>query len=158
MRRLFLAALCLSLLAAAADSRAQYPAKEPVIKPMGNWHRLAEIGPGHAAVVTLRDGTLRGGWITGVDAAHLELQSAGQPIELSPSDIAVVRVQRTDRTLLYTVLGYLATATIGAVVVYNDDNHEPRDLIIVGAVAGIPGGLLGALIGDRTSGDVEIVP
>jgi hypothetical protein len=174
--RLLFAVFAIVILFSATSTFAQYPNREPIPpshkgdRTFGNWHRLADIGPGHGAVVTMRDGTLRGGWITGVDGGTINLQTAGETLPLAARDIATVRVQRSDRTLLYSVLGYLLTATAATLVVYNaevrhrdsteDDalDHDSRDLIVVGAVGGIPGALLGALIGQRTSGDVDIVP
>ncbi|HET6349450.1 MAG TPA: hypothetical protein VFH88_10255 [Candidatus Krumholzibacteria bacterium] len=154
--------LTLFLLAVfATPAVAQYPSRSASAggsESSGGWHRLKGIGPGHAAVVTLGDGTLRGGWVAGVDDQVLHLQSAGQTFDLAPQDIATVRVKRSDRTLLYSAIGYIVTATVATIVVYNDSDHEKKDLVIVFGVAGIPGGLLGALVGDRTSGDVEIVP
>ena len=145
----------------AGVAHAQYPNKNPDRSVSSSSQALTQLqskGPGHTAVVTMNDGTLRGGWIKGVDDTQLHMLKQGGEVSLSLSDVAMVQIKRSDRTLLYSVIGYLVTATVATIVVYNDDYHEPRDLIIVGAVGGIPGALLGALVGQRRSGDVEIVP
>ncbi|HEX6941531.1 MAG TPA: hypothetical protein VF128_01320 [Gemmatimonadaceae bacterium] len=171
--RLLFAVSAFVVLFSATPSRAQYPNREPIPpshkgdRTFGNWQRLAEVGPGHGAVVTMRDGTLRGGWIAGVDGGTINLQAAGETLPLAASDIAVVRVQRSNRTLLYGVIGYFVTATAAILVVNHkdnesadptDDDHKSRDLVVAGSLGGIPGALLGALIGQWTSGDVEFVP
>ena len=161
--RLKLQALFCSFLvvtSTASVAHAQYPNRESgsTNGPTAGWQKLGKVGPGRTALVSLNDGTLRSGWIAGVSDDHLQLQGTGKTIDLAASDIASVRVKRSDRTLIYGVLGYLITATVASVVVYNDDDHEAKDLIVVFGVGGIPGGLLGAAIGHRTSGDVEIIP
>jgi hypothetical protein len=115
------------------------------------------MAPGHSVVATMSDGTLRGGWVTSVDDTHLNLEKQGEKVALSISDVATVRVQRSDLTLLYGMVGYLVTGIAATIIAYQDD-HEFKDLVIVGSIGGIPGGILGALMGSRYSGDVEIVP
>lgn len=160
-----LCALCLMEIAfvhtASAADPMQYPAREPASGASGSttgWMHLQEKGPGHDALVTLRDGTMRGGWITQVDADKLHLQTAGAPLALASAAIASVRVKRSDRTLLYSFIGYVVTGAVSAIVVYNDDDHAKKDMVVTFGVGGIPGALLGALIGRRTSGDIEIIP
>lgn len=161
MPRLLLTALaCLSILPIASYCQAQYPAQNSHESktPSTNWERLGKLGPGRDAIVTLTDGTLRGGWIRGVDAEKLYMLRAGEEIPLAASDIAAVRVMRPDRRLLMGMIGYFVTATVATVIASNEDDLDAKDAIIVFGVAGIPGGVLGAWLGDIIGGDVEIVP
>ena len=163
MRRFALVcpACALVFLFLTTPASAQYPKKNPVRNvdtPGGELTRLQSKAPGHNAIVTMNDGTLRGGWVASVNDTHLNLEEQRQSVPLALSDIAVVRVQRPDRTLWYAMFGYIATATAATIIAYNDDNHEFKDLAIVFGVAGIPGGLIGAAFGHRCSGDLEIVP
>jgi hypothetical protein len=160
--------LIVSILAIVSpQARAQYPTKPPV-EPTGprGWNKLKDKGPGRDAVVTLGDGTLRGGWITAVGDANLTMQSAGKSTNIAAGDIATVRVKRGDKTLLCSVIGYVVTGTIATVMAYNNDDHNAyyqehkkfQDLVVIFGVGGIPGGLIGAAVGHWLSGDVEIVP
>src|SRR5262245_33321144 len=154
-------ALALVMLFLAAPARAQYPREDPYKKeqtPKAELARLQAKAPGHSAVITMNDGTLRGGWVTSVDDSNINMEKQGAKTSLALSDIATVRVQRPDRTLLYGMIGYLVTGTVATIIAYNDGDHEFKDLVIVGGVGGIPGGILGALMGSRYGGDIEIVP
>lgn len=151
----------LLFLSLAAPVHAQYPGQDPnrkVRTPKAELTRLQSMAPGRSAVVTMNDGTLRGGWVTSVDDSQLHMEKQGEKVALAISDIATVRVQRSDRTLLYGMIGYLVTGTAAVLIAHNDGDHEFKDLVIVGSVGGIPGGILGALIGSRSSGDVEVIP
>ena len=151
--------LAVSLVAGVAH--AQYPNKNPDRSGPASSQTLTRLqskGPGHAALVTMNDGTLRGGWIKGVDDSQLHLQKPGGDVSLALSDVTLVQIKRSDRTLLYTALGYLVTATVATVIAHSDGEHDFKDQVIIFGVGGIPGGVLGALIGHWTSGDIEIVP
>jgi len=154
--------LCaLLFLSLAVPVYAQYPGQDPNRKtktPKAELTRLQAKAPGHSAVVTMNDGTLRGGWVTSVDDAHINLEKQGEKASLALSDVVTVRVQRPDHTLLYGMIGYLVTGTVATIIAYNDGDHEFKDLVIVGGVGGIPGGILGALMGSRYGGDMEIIP
>ena len=162
--RLKLQALFCSFLvvtSTASVAHAQYPNKNPDRTGPASSQSLTRLqskGPGHAAVVTMSDGTLRGGWIKGVDDSQLHLQKQGGDVSLPLSDVTLVQIKRSDRTLLYTALGYLVTATVATVIAHSDGEHDFKDQVIIFGVGGIPGGVLGALIGHWTSGDIEIVP
>ena len=120
-----------------APARAQYPAQDPNRKsrtPKAGLTRLQAKAPGHSAVVTMNDGTLRGGWVTTVDDAHLNMEKQGEKTSLALSDVVSVRVQRPDHTLLYGMIGYLVTGTVATIIAYNDGDHEFKDLVIVGGV------------------------
>jgi len=160
--RLLVSLVCtlVSLLLAVPVS-AQYPGKDPnrtERTPKAELTRLQSLAPTHSVVVTMSDGTLRGGWVTAVDDTHLHMQKSGEEVSLAISDITTVRVQRSDQTLMYAMLGYIVTGATVIVIAHHKGEHEFKDLVIIGSVGGIPGGLLGALIGSRTSGDVEIIP
>lgn len=117
MRRFALAypaCAALLLLFLAAPARAQYPREDPYKKartPSAELTRLQEHAPNHTAIVYMNDGTLRGGWVTSVDDTHMHMEKQGQPVDLAIIDIATVRIQRPNRTPLYTVLGYALTGT-----------------------------------------------
>ena len=163
MRYRFRSSLSLFLVVSlvASVAHAQYPNKNPDRShhvPSQALTDLQSKGPGHAAVVTMSDGTLRGGWIKGVDDTQLHLQKQGAEGSLALSDITLVHIKRSDRTLLYTALGDLDTATAATLIANGDGEDDFKDQVIIFGVGGIPGGLLGALIGHWTSGDIEIVP
>lgn len=164
MRRFALVSVCLCALISTvlvAPVSAQYPNKNPdrsVNSPHAALTRLQSTAPGHSALVTMNDGTLRGGWVASVNDSHLNLEKQGENVSLALSDVALVRVQRSDRTLLYGTIGYFVTGTVATIIAHHKGDHEFKDLVIVGSVGGLPGGILGALIGSRCSGDVEIVP
>jgi hypothetical protein len=160
-RPVFVFSVCTFLFCALArPAAAQYPKKDPNMTartPTTEKTRLQSKAPGHYAVVVLNDGTLRSGWVNTVDDTHLRMQKQGEEVPLPLKDIVTVTVQRPNHALGYAVAGYLVTGTIAAIIAHNDD-HEFKDLVVVFGVGGIPGGLLGALIGRSTSGDVEIIP
>jgi hypothetical protein len=153
-------ALLLLAVTVPTSAFAQYPTQPPSDGSLSSadWQRLQEKGTGRSAIVTLRDGTLRGGRIDGVTANALRLQTAGETLEMNPSSIAVVRVKRPSRTWIGTVVGYMAAAVACALIADADDDLSTRDLIVVGGVGGIPGALIGGYIGHRSGGDFEIVP
>lgn len=145
----------------AAPARAQYPREDPYKKertPSAELTRLQEHAPNHTAIVYMNDGTLRGGWVNSVDDTHMHMLKQGQPVDLAIAEIATVRVQRPSHTFLYGVLGYAVTGTVAMLIAKNDGEDDFRDLAVVFGVSGIPGGLIGALIGKGTTGDMEIVP
>ncbi len=142
-------------------ARAQYPGKNPeraVRGPKAELTRLQDKAPGNSAIVYLNDGTLRGGWVKSVDDTHMHLEKQGETIDLAISEIATVRVQRPNRTPLYTILGYALTGTVAMLIAKNDGEDDFKDLAVVFGVSGIPGGLLGGFIGKWTTGDIEVVP
>jgi hypothetical protein len=153
--------VCALISVLAAPVSAQYPGKDPNRKiktPGAELTRLQSTAPGNSALVTMNDGTLRGGWVASVNDSHLNLEKQGVSTALALSDIAMVRVQRQDRTLLYGMFGYLVTGTAATIIAYHNGEHDFASLVIVGSVGGIPGGILGALMGSHYSGDIEIIP
>ena len=121
-----------------------------------DWQQLIQIGPGYDVIVTLRDGNLRGGQIFTVDQDTLVLHSAGQKITIPRSDIALVKVKRSTGAVTGGVIGFLVTG-VGLTATFCED-CPPEGWLLGVSLLGIPGGLLGALIGSSTGGDVEIVP
>ncbi len=146
------------------DPRLTPPAVEYVIEPIWQqeskgWTQLANVGPGRDAIVTLTDGTLRGGRIVDVESGALRLLVGGNVVTITRSDIASVRVKRKRGTLIGGVAGYLISAVTRTAIICADAGDCTATAVIVGgAVLGIPGGLLGALIGSQVGGDLEIVP
>ena len=146
------------------DPRLTPPAVEYVIEPIWQqeskgWTKLADIGLGRDAIVTLTDGTLRGGQIVEVQSGALRLLVGGNVMTITRSDIASVEVKRKRGTLIGGVAGYLISAvTLTALVCAEAGECSVTIAIVGGAVLGIPGLLLGALIGSQVGGDVEIVP
>jgi hypothetical protein len=126
-------------------------------RPAG-WTKLVREGPGHDAVVTLTDGTLRGGWIASVDMNALRLESSGKTLALEPSDVATVRIKRPDHTLLGGAIGYLVAGTAVMLLVDQDQDLDAADKVIMFGVGGLPGAALGAWFGHFIGGDMEIVP
>lgn len=121
------------------------------------WERLMEIGPGSDAFLTLTDGTLRGGQIVEVHTDELILKVAGQNVSIARSDIALVNVKGSSATLAGGIVGFLISGVTLTAILCTDDC--PGGAWILGiALLGIPGGLLGALIGSQIGGDVEIIP
>ena len=55
-----------------------------------NWQYLMKNGPGSDALVTLRDGTLRGGQIVTVTSDSLVLKTAGQVAQIDSNGQAAV--------------------------------------------------------------------
>ena len=121
-----------------------------------SWQYLMQNGPGSDAIVTLRDGTLRGGIIITVTADSLGLKTAGQVFTLARSEIALVEVKGTSGALAGGIIGFIVTGVGLTAILCDDCPAEGWALGI--ALLGIPGGLLGALIGSQTGGDVDIVP
>lgn len=120
------------------------------------WNRLMEIGPGSDAFLTLTDGTLRGGQIVEVRSDELILKVAGKDVTVARSDIALVKVIGSSSTLAGGVIGFLVSGITLTAIICDDCPAEGWVLGI--ALLGIPGGLLGALIGSQIGGDVEIIP
>jgi hypothetical protein len=124
------------------------------------WSRLAEVGPGKDAVVTYRDGTLRGGVVQSVEGNELVMASGGEMVRIARSDIATVQIRRKKGTLAGGLIGFAVTG-IGLTTIICAENDADCDwqVWVFGiTLLGIPGGLLGALIGSQTGGDIEIVP
>lgn len=120
------------------------------------WKRLMQIGPGNDAIVTLTDGTLQGGHIVEVRFDELLMLIAGKDKRIARSDIAMLTVKRSSYALAGGLIGFLISG-IGLTAIVCDDCST--DSWIVGiALLGIPGGLIGALIGSQTGGDEEIIP
>ena len=135
-----------------------------VSEPIGQqesrgWTKLANIGPGRDAIVTLIDGTLRGGQIVEIQSQALRLLVGGNVMTIARSDIASVRVKRKRGTLIGGLAGYLISAVaLTAIICAEAGDCNSTAIIVGGAFLGLPGGLLGALIGSQVGGDVEIVP
>ncbi len=120
------------------------------------WERLMEIGPGSDALLTLTDGTLRSGLIVKVHSDELILKTAGQMVTIARSDIVLVEVKGSSGALAGGVVGFLVSG-IGLTAIICEDC--PGEAWAIGiALLGVPGGLLGALIGSQIGGDVEIIP
>jgi len=134
------------------------PKSLPLSQTQGGqgWERLMEIGPGSDALITLKDGTLRSGQIVKVLSDELILRVAGQDNTVVRSDIVLVKIQGSSGTLAGAVIGYLAGGVILTAALCEDCPSEAWILGI--ALLGIPGGLLGALIGSGVGGDEEIIP
>ena len=148
------------------DSSPHYSVLDLVPKTIGrnpapvadDWGKLIQIGPGSDALVTLRDGTLRGGKIVSVKADSLGLITAGQVVSIARSEIALVEVKRSSGALAGGLIGFLITG-VGITAYLCREGDCPGEAWLLGiAILGIPGGLLGALIGSQTGGDVQIVP
>jgi hypothetical protein len=122
------------------------------------WQKLLQIGPGSDAVVTLRDGTLRGGKIITVTADSLGLKTSGQLVTLARSEIALVEVKGTSGALVGGLIGYLVGGIALSAILFGDEDVPVEGWILGTALLGIPTGLIGVLIGSQTGGDVEIVP
>jgi hypothetical protein len=132
-----------------------FPAQES-----SGWSRLAEVGPGKDALVTYRDGTLRGGVVQSVEGNELVMASGGEMVRIARTDIATVQIRRKKGTLAGGLIGFAVTGVgLTSIVCLTDDSDcDWRSWTFGIALLGIPGGLLGALIGSQTGGDIEIVP
>ncbi|MBN2029162.1 hypothetical protein JW824_02860 [bacterium] len=124
------------------------------------WEYLMKIGPGNNAILTLTDGTMRGGQIVEVHPDELLMLVAGEDMTFARSDIAVLTVKRRRNTMEGGLIGFLATGFgITAILCSGEDADCPYQAWLIAVpLLGIPGGLLGALIGSQTGGDVEIIP
>ncbi len=123
------------------------------------WARLIDIGPGRDAIVTLTDGTLRGGQIVEVQSEALRLLVGANAITIARTDIASVRVKRKRGTLIGGLIGYVGSgALLIGIICAEADGCSAAGVIVGFAILGVPGGLVGALIGSQMGGDVEIVP
>ena len=144
----------------AAAKLAITPKGLPVSRTQGGqgWGRLIQIGPGRDAILTLTDGTLRGGQIVKVHSDGLILQVAGQDVAVDRSDIAAVKVKRSSGTLTGGVVGFLASGITLTAIICDGNNCSGEAWALGIALLGVPGGLLGVLIGSQIGGDVEIVP
>lgn len=121
------------------------------------WDRLAEVGTGRQAVVSLSDGTLKGGRIVEVLPNALRMETAGQVVEVPRSDMVVVRVQRKSYTLAGGVVGFLVSGLGWMAYACHDDDCGAAGALLVFTLLGAPGGLVGALIGSQVGGDVEFI-
>jgi len=123
-----------------------------------DWQTLMQIGPGSDAIVTLRDGTLRGGLIITVTTDSLGLKTAGQIVTLARSEIALVEVKGSSGALAGGLIGFLVGGVALTAILSGGEDISPQGWILGTALLGIPTGLLGVLIGSQTGGDVEIIP
>jgi len=123
------------------------------------WDRLAKIGPGQQAVVSLSDGTLKGGKILEVLPSGLRMESSGQAYEIPRSDMVTVRVQRKSNTLEGGVIGFLVSGLGWTAYLCGsgDGGCGFAGGLFIFTLLGAPGGLIGALIGSQTGGDVEFI-
>jgi hypothetical protein len=123
-----------------------------------NWNKLMQIGPGSDALVTLRDGTLRGGQIFKVTSDSLGLITAGHVVSIARSEIALVELKGSSGALAGGLIGFLVTG-VGLTAILCQEGDCPGEAWLLGiSLLGIPGGLVGALIGSQTGGDIQIVP
>jgi len=122
------------------------------------WSRLGEVGPGQQAVVSLSDGSLKGGKILEVLPSALRMESNGQAFEIPRSDMVTVRVQRKSYTLAGGVIGFVVSG-LGwtAYACSGDGDCGFAGALLVFTLLGAPGGLVGALIGSQAGGDVEFI-
>jgi len=144
------------------DSRLVHPAYLDPASPLQQearppWDRLAAVGPGHQAVVSLSDGTLRGGKIVEVLPSALRLESSGQVLEIPRADMVTVRVQRKSNTMAGGLIGFVVSGLGWTVYACSDDDCGFAGALAVFTLLGAPGGLIGALIGSQTGGDVEFI-
>ncbi|MGW8265972.1 MAG: hypothetical protein ACWGSQ_06360 [Longimicrobiales bacterium] len=121
------------------------------------WERLAEVGTGRQAVVSLSDGTLKGGRIVEVLPNALRMESAGQAFEIPRPDMVTVRVQRKSYTMAGGVVGFLVSGLGWMAYACHDDDCGVAGALLVFTLLGAPGGLVGALIGSQAGGDVEFI-
>jgi hypothetical protein len=135
-------------------------ARLPGRQDSSGWSRLAAEGPGRDALVTFRDGSLRGGVIQSVDGNELVMSSGGEAVRLARADIATVQIRRKKGTLAGGLIGFGVTGVgLTSVLCLSDDaDCDWRSWTFGITLLGIPGGLLGALIGSQVGGDIEIVP
>jgi hypothetical protein len=123
------------------------------------WERLMEIGPGSDAFLTLTDGTLRGGQIVEVHSDKLIMMVAGQDVSIARSDIALVKIKGSSGTLAGGLIGFAVSGVTLTAIICGEANGCSGEGWVLGiALLGIPGGLLGALIGSQIGGDEEIIP
>lgn len=122
------------------------------------WQRLVQIGPGSDALVTLRDGTLRGGKIVTVTSDSLGLITSGQVVSIARSEIALVQVKGSSGALAGGLIGYIVGGLTLTAIVSGGEDIPPEGWILGTAILGIPTGLIGVLIGSQSGGDEEIVP
>ena len=134
------------------------PKSIPLSKTQGGqgWERLMEIGPGRDALITLKDGTLRSGQIVKVISDELILRVAGQDNTVARSDIVLVKIQGSSGVVAGGIIGFLASGTILTAILC--EHCEAEGWVLGISLLGIPGGLLGALIGSGVGGDEEIIP
>ena len=123
-----------------------------------DWQKLMQIGQGSDAIVTLRDGTLRGGLIVTVTTDSLGLKTAGMVVTLARSEIALVEVKGSSGALAGGLIGFLVGGVALTAILAGGNDISPQGWILGTALLGIPTGLLGVLIGSQTGGDVEIIP
>jgi hypothetical protein len=116
-----------------------------------------EIGPGSDAFLTLTDGTLRSGQIVAVHLDDLILKAAGQDVTILRTDIVVVKIKGASGIVAGGIVGFLVSG-IGLTAIICTDDCPAEGWVLGIALLGIPGGLLGALIGSQIGGDEEIIP
>lgn len=122
------------------------------------WGYLMMNGAGKDALITLNDGSLRGGTIVQATQDSLTINSANKNFTIARSDIAVVEIKGSSGALAGGIIGFLVSGVVLTLVVSGGEEIPAEGWVLGISLLGIPGGLLGALIGSQVGGDQIIVP
>ena len=129
----------------------------PIVDGKG-WGHLMMNGSGSDALITLNDGSLRGGTIVQVTQDSLTINSANKNFTIARSDIAVVEIKGSSGALAGGIIGFLLSGVVLTLVASGGEEIPAEGWVLGISLLGIPGGLLGALIGSQVGGDEVIVP
>lgn len=138
-----------------------YSNQNTITTPADNgrgWGHLMMNGAGNDALITLNDGSLRGGTIVQVTSDSLTINSANKNFTIARSDIATVEIQGSSGALAGGIIGFLVSGVVLTLVASGGEEIPAEGWVLGIALLGIPGGLLGALIGSQVGGDEVIVP
>jgi hypothetical protein len=140
-----------------SESKSQNVSFSPLDDGKG-WGHLMMNGAGNDALITLTDGSLRGGTIVQVTQDSLTINSANQNFTIARSDIAVVEIEGSSGALAGGIIGFLVSGVVLTLVASGGEEIPAEGWVLGISLLGIPGGLLGALIGSQVGGDEVIVP
>ena len=128
------------------------------IGSIDGWQRLIEIGPGSDAIITFLDGSLRGGTIVQVSSDTIILNTAGNNLTILRSEIVSVEIKGSSGALAGGLVGFLISGVGLTAMLCAGEDCPPEGWLLGISLLGLPGGLLGALIGSQIGGDEIIVP
>jgi len=140
-----------------SETKSQSSQFSPIDNGKG-WGLLMMNGAGSDALITLNDGSLRGGTIVQVTQDSLTINSANKNFTIARSDIAVIEIKGSSGTLAGGIIGFLVSGVVLTLVASGGEEIPAEGWILGISLLGIPGGLLGALIGSQVGGDQIIVP
>jgi len=118
---------------------------------------------GAELIIEKKDGWYeRGELITVKQDSLLLLNSAGADVSIDIGNIKTITIAKKSKTVLGAGIGFLVGAAIGISALANENSKPKQGWVslefpsIYGAVLGVPGALVGALIGLAVSSDETI--